>query len=326
MKFLKIFAFSATFFLLLFIGCTGAEKTARDAEINEELKAVISKLDNKVIGSLLSNDRGLVEIFMTNEFKEASKGAIDTLYKDFQIAGIKPDHKVFTQYYIIKKETDSLKVTSKDAGVNTYSLSVYMPFKENFMSLLLVDNGKDYFLLINGYGKVDGEWKLNTMHFGEYTIGYKTAIEWYEKSLKEHNEGYLLDAVNSLLLSSRVAYPGGSIWEYSKAPEIKAFYTKTLQEANKTYKFPIVIDTLETEPRIINISLKRLDNEYYPVIKYYTSVDLNDSIKATNENTAMHNVMESICKGITKDSKYVYYIAINNKGSFKKKEFVKEPN
>ncbi|GLB48467.1 hypothetical protein [Neptunitalea lumnitzerae] len=329
MKFLKPYLFLLITSTVFLVSCTnGKNEVTQQKQIPEELTATIQKLDNKVMGSLLSGEKGLLNPIVAADYKDIQNGIIDTLIRGVQYAGLQDDFKVFDRFYISNKELDTLVIKAQ-SGVNAFTLKNTNAYKEQVISLLLVTNDKDEYLVANEYAKVAGEWKLTRLRFGQYTVAGKTATQWYEEAKKNREKGYLVDAVNNLLLSSDVAYPiAGGTWEYTLAPEIKKFYTSTLREAAKKYRLPMELSTIESKPKIINISQKRVYEGYFPVIKYITTIDLEDTEQARLENDKIHAQIDSICKGITADKKYLFYTAINrSQGNLKPRkshQFVKE--
>lgn len=183
--------------------------------------------------------------------------------------------------------------------------------KEMFVSLLVIQDHFNEYLITNVYGKHPEGWKLNILQFGHYKIDGKTAPELYLKAKDNFEEGYLLDAVHNMILCSKTARPANEIWEYLNKKEMSEFYYSADKEINQKHPLPITLEMVDSHPQILSLYPQFTEEGYFPMIEYLTTISLEYTLKTKVENEKIQKEIARIFKGIDKDKKYILYTAYN---------------
>ncbi|MFA7302037.1 MAG: hypothetical protein WC069_07025 [Candidatus Shapirobacteria bacterium] len=281
-----------------------------DENIDQSLKNEIKTLDEKVIEAITSSNSSLVKSMMPDKVLEKSGQNIDQSIEQMGKATRGTDFHILNQFHV-KNSTTGIgnTVMSGVSGQNDYIIHYQALNIEMFISLLITTNGLDDFLLTNIYGKYPDGWKLNILQFGQYKINGQTATELYSKAKKEYDKGYLVDAANNMILSSKVANPANRFWQYQKEEEMNQFYETLMAEIKTKYIFPLVVENIDTKPQVLNIYPFGMQEGYFPMVEYITNIELEDTVKTKVENDLIHKSIGEIFTGLDKEKKFVFYMA-----------------
>jgi len=202
-------------------------------------------------------------------------------------------------------------VVSGIGGQDDYVIHYKALNIEMFISIIILEKGRDKLSITNIYGKYPDGWKLNILQFGQYIIAGKTATQLYAEAKAYYEKEYLVDAANSMFLSSIVARPANAFWNYQNEDEMAEFSKTIISEINCQYTFPLTIDTIESKPRILKIHPERTQKGYLTMVEYLTHIDLNDTTLTKRENDKIHQSIGQIFKGLDKDKEYLLYKAFS---------------
>lgn len=308
------------------VGTTGSWK---DENIEQSLKNEIESLDKKVVEAVTTKNTDLLKSIMSDKLLEKSVDNIDQLIEQASSVITTTDYKVLNQFQA-KNSTTGIgnTIISGVSELNDYVIHYQALNEEMFISLLISKSGRDEFIVTNIYGKYPDGWKLNILQFGQYKVNGQTAPELYSEAKSEYENGYLMDAANSMFLSSRVANPANKFWQYQKEDEMKEFYDKAMTEINSKYKFPMTLEAIESKPQILTIYPLGMADGYFPMIEYLTNLDLVDTVSTKAEFENIHVEIAKTFKGIDKDKDYIFYKAFSQMPDGKTKVptygFVKE--
>jgi hypothetical protein len=161
------------------------------------------------------------------------------------------------------------------------------------------------------YGKTSSGWKLYHLQFGTYSLYGKTAIDYYKIGKRYDSLGYFVDAANSLFFAQQTLKPGNQLWQYQKEKEIVDLQKFVMDKINRKYKFPLTVEQVKTKPQIYQIYPYTFNDRYETVIKYYSQIDLKDTIRLKDENLKIRKVIGEMFSGIDKDKEYLIYQAAN---------------
>jgi hypothetical protein len=289
------------------LGTTG---TTTNENIPNSIKEEINELDAKVLKAITTKDIESLKEIMSDKLLAKSGNEINKLIEQISEVIKTTEYQIVDQFYI-QNSTSGLgnTVMSGVSGIEDYIIQYQALNDEMFLSLILPKKGKDEFLITNIYGKYPDGWRLNILQFGQYTVNGKTAPQLYQQAQEEYDKGFLIDAANSIFLSSRVANPANKFWEYQKDSEMRGFYNKVVNEVKERHEFPMVLLEITSKPKIINIYPFGTSEGYFPMVEYLTKIDLTDTVRTKVENNTMHELIEDKFKGLTMNKKYVLYKA-----------------
>lgn len=316
-KFLISLALTCSFHLFGFN--FGMTKYSSGNEIDPELKANISVIDNTIIEAIRENDSQQIKLIVSSNLQKVMGDTLDSWLKTAQPIAINNNFKSLNQFYLkTTKKNMSSSVTSSLNDKNSYNVNIQSPSDEIFISILTQESGLDKPLILYIYGKYSDEWKVDVLHIGHYQINGQTAPELYEKAKSNYDKGYFIDALINMSLSIKVLKPGGAYWQYQSQNDMEAFYKTVLDKVKNTYPQPIVIDKIKSKPQILGTFPIGVKQGYFPLITYLTKININDQQKLKEENDLIHQHIGEIFKGIDQDKKYIVYRAYNEMPSTNK--------
>lgn len=306
-----------TFLIILIVlilqGCNvGTSGTWKNENIEKEKREEIKSLNDKLFSSIMGNDIAGVKALMSDKLLEKSDKDLDKLILNISSSFKSNSYKIFDEYNVQNSTTGiNNTLVSGNSKNNDYSINYLALNREIYVSLLL-PNGLDNKLLITVvYGNYDDEWKINILHFGQYTLLNKTALDYYNLAKESYSKSYLIDAVNYISLSKQCLRPANEILKYKKEKEISDFYDKIINEANSKFTFPITLENIDTKPKIFRIFPQMTSEGYFPMVYYLSNIDLRDIEALKIENHKVKKEVSRLFTGIDKDKKNIIYWAFN---------------
>lgn len=299
---------------LIFVlpGCTGLSGTWVNEHIEQDKRAQIKKLNDRLIDAIAHKNISGVKALMSDTLLKLSQTKVDTLISTISVAFEGSKYEVLDEYYtknIIDKSVTSL--SPGNGRANDYVVAYQVFNKEMYVSLLLSKENKNKLLILVGYGKYGKEWKINFLQFGPYSIFGKTAPEYYHMAQEAYRKSNLINAVEYMIVAKNSLKPGNDYFQYKNEKEILAFYDAVLKEANATYKLPMELDNVASKPKIVNINPEITKEGCFPMIYYITDVSFKDTVALKVENEAVKKEVKRIFQGIDQDKAYILYKALN---------------
>jgi aminopeptidase N len=160
------------------------------------------------------------------------------------------------------------------------------------------------------YAKFDYGWKLARMNLQPYTVNNKTAPQLYALAVKANQENHYSNTETFAELANFCSTPN-DYWKYEVDSQIRDLAKISIIQANKHTSFPMLIEQIDTEPRLLYIANKRTNKGTYPMVYYETVVKLADTNAVKKENMAMRKVIGKIIPGIDQDNDHVLFSAFN---------------
>jgi hypothetical protein len=302
-------------FIVILNGCQvklNNNQTFINSNIPDNIRSDIMPLDNKVIQAIKSNRPNDLKDLYSQKLLENSENKLDSLFN--VTSGLLKDCEIrkLDYLYVVNAQKDVLNtVFSGLTGDNDYILHYKALENDIFISLYRAKFPPSEILMTLIYGKTKNGWKLYHIQFGTYTLFDKTAIDFFKIAQRYDSSGYLVDAANSLFFAQQTLKPGNQLWQYRKEKDIIDLQKKVMDKINNTYKFPLIIEQIKTKPQIYNIYPQPFNDRYETVIKYYSHIDLKDTIRLKAENLEIRKLIGDIFKGIDKGKNYLIYQAAN---------------
>ncbi|MPM10920.1 hypothetical protein SDC9_57257 [bioreactor metagenome] len=298
--------------LIVFQGCHfGTSTTWKNDEIPSELRSEIAEIDKKLVKCVYSNDAAGMKALMSDELVKQTADNIDSLIAQVCALIDSKKYRIIDQFYTKTSVNTMNKIGSGDTDNDSYIIEYLALNNEVFVSLLALSGRHDEILATCIYGKYPDGWKLNILQFGQYTINHMTAPQLYFKAKEQYNNGYLVDAANNMFLCSVVSKPGNEFWQYKNVKEMKDFHEKIVSEIQNQYVFPLTIEEVSTKPQILDIGLQDIEEGFFPMINYLTTIRLEDTLSTKAENDKINEVIGKYFKGIDLEKKYLFYKAMN---------------
>ncbi|MBK5721253.1 hypothetical protein JGH11_10260 [Dysgonomonas sp. Marseille-P4677] len=302
------------FISALFYACNnaGGFMIWRGNNIEEQTRDEIRKLNGNLVHALNNKDVKGVRALLSKDLNKLLKNNLDSIVYGVGNSFNLDSYRVLDEYYI-RNTTAGLQNTIPAAITDdmNYTISYKAMNKYAYISLLVPTSDTNELLIFAIYGKDDDEWKINILHFGQYSLSQKTAHDYYAEAKEFYDKSYLIDAANSISLGMKCLRPAKDFIIYEKDKEIKDFENKLTSEINNTYKMPVILDKIDTKPQVFNIYTQEIDEGFFPMVYYLSTINISDTAALKKENIKIRNIIGDYFTGIDKDKKYVFYKAFN---------------
>lgn len=286
--------------------------TWKNETIEENKRKRIKTLNNKLFEALFTNDAGKLKELMSDTLKrsfgEESIKSLEQLN-----ASYKPEtYTVLDEYNVSNAKAGVENVlTASNGNDHDYEVNYLALNQEMYVSLLLAPDKDNDLLITVIYGKYADDWKINVLRFGEYRVAGKTTPDYYNLSKAAYGKGYLVNAVNYMIVSNQLSRPAADLFQFKKDKEMGEFYTKLLKEADANYRFPMALTNVETHPKIYKMSPQITREGVFPSIHYISDININSEAQLKAENDVVRKEVSKLFPGIDQDKKYIFYWVIN---------------
>jgi hypothetical protein len=304
---------------LIFQSChLSTSKFEKDQSIDAATRQEIKNLNDKLFEGITKNDLTTVQSLLSPGLLEKFGNDTNKLINVISSRQIN-NYSILDEYSVQASGSKiNIVLPSGSTQDNDYTFTFESPNKDSYVSLLLLNNLNNQFLLTAVYGKYKNEWKLNILKFGEYSFLGKTAYDYFIMAKQSAEKSYLIDAVNNILVSIDLLQPSGSYFHFLNEKEIKEFGDSLLQQVNNRYKFPMTLSGIKTQPQLFRIFPQVMEDGFFPMVYYRTGINLKDTTSLKLEKLKIRKVVDSIFTGIDKDKKFIFYWAFNEMPDGKK--------
>lgn len=300
---------------ILIQGCKlNSNQTFKNENIPSSIKKEIVELDKQVIKAIQNNNPDLAKnVFSEKLMESVGKSKLDSIF-EFTSGILKNKEFEYKDQLYIENITKNVSNTIFSGLANSdYDYIVHYKAlnKKMFISMLLPKDTKDAMLITLIYGLYGNDWKLNIFQFGQYSIDGKTAIDYFKIAKGDFENKNLIDAANNLFLGQQCLRPANQFLQYQKDKDFGDLQNQVMGAINSKYKFPIVVEQVKSKPQIFNIHPQKIDEGYFPMIRYYSQIDLKDTASLRKENLEIQKVIGDIFKGIDQNKRYLFYRAFD---------------
>lgn len=312
-----IYLFTAFLFATAFQSCKNSTDTKVNSQIGSDTRAKIAALNKKLFEGITSNNANAVKALLSPDLLKKSGSQLDIVIDRVSKRYPAKDFEILDEYLgtgLKKKDTDT--VSSKHGNDTDYTIGFKAMNDEMYTSVLLTKG-----LAVNGailavYGKYGDDWKINILQMGDYSIVGKNAVDYYKEAQALYTKGNLVDAADMIVIASQLVSPAGNYFSYKNESAIHELFSKIVDEANATFKLPVVVSQVKTKPQIFEMSPQVVEEPghqgVFPLIKYQSSIKLSDTIALKAENQALQQNIGTLFKGIDQNNQYILYQAYNS--------------
>lgn len=281
-------------------------------KIDPAIKAEIEAIDKQAYKNMCDNNYGALSqsfsdsllFTITPDFAQRFMPQIQRVIKG-------KEFKVFDDFYIrTVKRMDSVSIPGGKAD-HAYTLRYITGSNETCISMVVAGDSVNEVMLTFIYIKVDGKWKMNNIQGEDFSLAGRNAVDQYLHAKKLYENGHLIDAVNTMQLTSHCIAPGGRMFSYTKQKEMSEFYEAVTKAVNAKYPLPYAMTEVATKPKMVNIHLEVMDRRFVPMILYQSSLMLADTVSLKKENDEMQQKIGKIFFGIDKNNPVILYRAYN---------------
>ncbi|AMR31692.1 hypothetical protein A0256_09790 [Mucilaginibacter sp. PAMC 26640] len=297
--------------LLVFAtGCSNEIGSWRNDQIKASKRDDLHELNNKVFNYIKAGDTKGMEGLLSKEL--LTSNSIDAAVKNIGHRMTTDTFAKSDEYYTINKYIERDSIKGQATGDNAYKL-IYHAYAQEMYMVFYTPTGKDVqnkIMVTAIYANYEYGWKLSFLEFQPYTLNGKTAPELFKLAKSYYSKHYLMDALSYANMANSTLRPS-AIWLYNIDGDVLSFRNKLQEEADKKYKFPVVLADLPGKPRILGIFNKMTNEGNFPIVSYQTKISLKDTAAVRKENIQMRKVISVLIPGLEKNNKYIYYQSYN---------------
>ncbi len=279
-----------------------------DGQIQPVISGTINILNQQLIAGFATMDPVKVLPLFSKNLMQKGVANLQTAMaqtgKRFGSGRFKIQH----QFYVQNATEGATATVSTGTGNHDYSISFQSTNTDMFVTVGYFEGKIENVALITIYGKYDNEWKLNILQIGTITIQGRDAYNWYEQAQAALGKGYLTDAANDMVLCGLVSKPANNFWHYTRDKDFAAFDNQLVIALNKQYKFPATIN-LPSKPQVFRIFPQGMNEGYFPMVAYKTSLDIKDTAALSKECDQLNQQIGETFKGLNDGKKYMFYRA-----------------
>ncbi|HWZ36481.1 MAG TPA: hypothetical protein VNW51_09995 [Mucilaginibacter sp.] len=311
-----IYLFAALLTTAMFQGCKSKGGAKVNDEINSDTRAKIAELNKKLFNGITTDNVNAVRALLSPDLIKKNGSELDMVIDRCSKRYPAKDFEILDEYLSSGlKKSDNDTVRSARGNDNDYTIGFQAMNDEMYTSLLITKG-----LTVNGailavYGKYGNDWKINILQMGDYSIAGKNAVDYYKEAQALYSKGNLADATDMIIITSQLVSPAGNYFSYKNESDMRILFSKVVDEANATFRLPIVISQVKTAPQIFQMSPQVVEEVghqgVFPLIKYKSGIKLTDTVALKAENQALQQSIGAIFKGIDQNNQYILYQAYN---------------
>ena len=302
--------FNYLFLSIVLLSCSNEIGAWKNGQIKQSNHEELNNLNAQLFKYLKTDDTKGIEGYLSKEMLDDSyaKGNLASI----GIALKNEDFKVFNDFYVVNKYTGADTINNKNLGLNSFRLVYPGVAEEMYISMFVTKDAAalNQNMITAVYSHYPYGWKLSSITLGLYTINGKTAPQLYQIAKKEYTDNYLFAAANTMALATTCTRPN-NIWQYMNETEMYELSKTVTNAANDKFHFPIVVEQVNSKPRIIRMYNSTSKEGTYPIICYITKIDIKNTGAIEKENNEIKKVIGTIMPGIDQNIKYLYYAAYN---------------
>lgn len=286
--------------------------TKHGAGINEELRAEIKIKNDNLLSFIVANNAEevtkLSSDLLINNDPEGFNGVIELASDLIQTRA----YTILSEYYSKTSAADiEISIQSETGNkkdTNDFTIQYTSPNKESYISLLLSDASHGVRMITVIYSKYASEWKVDYLHFSNYSLYGQTATEYYYASQEAHINDQLLEAFTLMLLSQSCYQPAGEIFDYKIQAELDEYNEGLTNEVRLTLNLPMLVDQISTQPKIYDIALVPIAGyQYIPRVTYISQLDITDEDAIHNECDDLNKALDQVLPGFSWQFNQVLY-------------------
>ena len=297
--------------LCLLQSCSSEIGSWRNDQIKGSKREDLHELNNKVFNFIKAGDAKGMEGLLSRELLTSS--SIGAAVNNIGHLMTTDSFTRSEEYYTVNKYIARDSINGPGTGDNAYKL-IYHAYAQEMYIVFYTPHSKDVQnkqMITAIYSNYNYGWKLSLLEMQPYTLNGKTAPELFKMAKNFYSKHYLMDALNYANMANSTLKPS-AMWLYNIDSDVLSFYDKVKEEADKRYKFPVVLIDMPGKPRILGFFNKMTVDGNFPVISYQTKIRLKDTAAVRKENLQMRKIISVMIPGFEKNNKYIFYQSYND--------------
>ncbi len=277
--------------------------TRYNEEIAADLSTAMKNRSLILMESIKSGDERTFKGLCSDEFLKQSKDLSKTI-----LLLKKPidteKYELFDEYYNIQNVVGSnrsstiIPLQERRLIVNTTELPKY-----SYMQFWKSDSLGFQHLLFIYYGQENNEWKVRSLHLGDYSIEGQIPPDLIRKADKFFSEKKYLSSVMYALAGRKVMRPAPYL-QYQKEKDYAETIDRIVKAFENTYHFPISVGA-NRNIRLFSVGLEVTTSGIVPVFKYVTATDVTNEKEILGEANTLYPDINAIFPDAQRSFDYI---------------------
>lgn len=294
--------------IMIFLCNCNSKITEKNDEINVNLRKEIHLLKNQIIDGFVENQPEKILSISTEAFKNTAEEISKTDIYGPNYLIDKGDFLIMDEYYQ-KNLVKGIQTTisSGESDTHDYFLSIIPSASEIYVSIgyFDVDNIQAGLGLV--FVKQKEKWLLHYLNSGILRIAHKDVIDWFEEAQHDYEKGYWCNVVMKLGIVKQLLDKNKLLFKYKEENKIRKKAQEIFENVKGKIILPLEVTEVETNPSIFNVVPRIEGDTLYPLIKYVTKINSQDTILLNQECCSLHKIVSKLYPGIDTNIQRIFY-------------------
>lgn len=310
---------------LLLISCSAnihSIKTKENKEIDEQIRSKIEIIKNEFIENTKNAEYAKVKKLFSIHLLallESENFDFDNYMNQINPIFNKLNFIIKDEYYSVmdKIGTDSKATIIPSLSEDKFIINNFTFLNNEIYNIFLITNnpGRQYLMFLS-LSQYDEEWKINTIHIGNYGFDGLNAPELYRKSKEYIENERPLSAILYTVSINEFLRPAPFL-QYKDENIYKEFITDSVNTINELMQFPKEISNIKIFGMKYDITN---EDGFIPIIQYITQTDL-DAVKLKEELLNIEEEINEYLENMKDDFPALAFRAFNEMPSDPKKTY-----
>jgi hypothetical protein len=299
--------------LLLSASCvtvnTAQYRVLEDDEISRQISQEVNAVNNRVMEALQTGDfDSFFSLYITNAPNglQVDRAALLSVFPKMTELAKGKEFAAHRDYYITWTGKGSIRAVTLPANDNDITLFLDRIEDEMFVSLMRSHEFNSLMVSL-AYARQAGEWMLCYAHIGSFEIANKGAGQWYEEALTLEERGELIPAVFRIQMAEECSR-SAPFTQHAARNKITGLSQKLEIEVTAKYSFPAEV-SLPGSPLIYYLAPQFVQNDLLPVVRYVTTIPLEDVKQLEDEARAMATLVMDMYPRIAHGASHIVFKA-----------------
>jgi hypothetical protein len=295
-------------------------KTKVNTQIELKLRKEIDKIKNELFEGIKNKDYDKVSRLISPRLSEVKDFDLESYVNQVSPLLNKYDFMIKDQYLstlkTFEKKTKSTIVPSLTDKSKFIINNLTFFGKESYNLFLKSTNPGWQYLIFISLSKFNGQWKINIIHLGDYSIRNLTAPKLYDLATKAKSKNRLSSCVVYSWGINKFLRPAPYLQYIDEQKYIK-FIKSSVSQMNEKFNFPFKIGDIT----IFSFKTETTDNQgLFPVILYLTDTDVKNPVVREQAKKLKDEVLKKFY-GLDHDFDYLVMRAYNEMPTDPKKTY-----
>ena len=300
---------------MLLLSCHFTQpETLKNGKIDKSIRDAVQETNEQLISALMRNDITSFKNITSDALIDKMDKSSDSLLESYGKAIVDKNFKILDEYYTrVSSKNKQVTIENNSRKGMEYTLSYVALNLESYTSLLVVKVDSMHNALITvEYGKYGPNWLINIFRIGDYSFHGKNLKGLFNQAKLDIKDSNIVDAYLNIGLAKDCLQPAGETIHFKCDSAVNQYFEFVNNTAATKYTLPFTIATIDTKPEILNVSTKYFYGYgCFPLIRYKTSIPIDDTVRLKAENKLMRQRIGAIFKGIDKNKRFILYRAFN---------------